>query len=67
MKTKYQKAYTAFVEKGQELTPKQITSRFGIANPHDVVYTLRQSGYKIETMKVANRNGTVTTKYRFVA
>lgn len=65
--TKYQKAYDALVNKGLELTTKQIQSRFGIANPYDVVYTLRNNGYNIVMNKVENRNGTTTNKYRYVA
>jgi hypothetical protein len=65
--TKYQKAYDALVNKGQELTTKQISSRFGIANPYDVVYTLRANGFNIVNEKTTNRNGTSTTKYRYVA
>ena len=36
----------AFTE-GATLTAKQIASRFGVANPHNVVYALRRKGYAI--------------------
>jgi hypothetical protein len=65
--TKYQKAYDALVNKGLELTTKQITSRFGVANPYDVIYMLRNNGFNIVNEKVTNRNGTKTSKYRYVA
>lgn len=65
--TKYQKAYDALVNKGLELTTKQIQSRFGVANPYDVIYTLRNNGYNIVMNKVTNRNGTTTNKYSYVA
>ena len=64
--TKYQKAYDALVNKGYELTSKQISARFGIANPRDVVYSLRNNGFNIVRETVETRNGT-TTKYRYVS
>jgi hypothetical protein len=32
---------------GETLTASQISSRFGVANPHNVVYALRRKGYAI--------------------
>lgn len=32
---------------GETLTPAQISARFNVANPHDVVYNLRRKGYAI--------------------
>lgn len=64
--TKYQKVYNALVEKGMDLSAKQISSRFGIANPHDAIYYLRNLGYNIVTTKVTAKNGTTTNKYSYV-
>ena len=33
-------------------TPKQITHFFGLKNPYDVAYKLRQKGYRIQTTTV---------------
>jgi hypothetical protein len=33
-------------------TPKQITHFFGLKNPYDVAYKLRQKGYHIATTSV---------------
>jgi hypothetical protein len=45
--TKVDKVYSAIVVNGQQLTAKQISARFNVANPHDTVYTLRMEGYPI--------------------
>lgn len=65
--TKYEKVYNALVNKGLELTSKQISSRFGIANPYDAIYSLRNAGYNIVMTKVTSKNGTVTNKYSYVS
>lgn len=64
--TKYDKVYNALVTKGMALTSKQISTRFGVANPYDVIYTMRNNGYNIVTTKTVAKNGTVTNKYRYV-
>lgn len=46
--------------KGRSLTPAQITSRFNVANPHDVIYNLRKRGNNIVTEEVKRGNQTVT-------
>ena len=45
-KTINQRVLEAF-EKGQELTSKQISTRFGAGNPQSVVQSLRFAGYPI--------------------
>jgi len=45
--TKVDKVYSAIVVNGQQLTAKQNSARFNVANPHDTVYTLRMEGYPI--------------------
>ena len=49
------------LQKGEQLTAKQITSRFGIANPTATVSDLRiRGGFAV----YANKRGDTYTKYR---
>lgn len=64
MNTAVQKTYEALVLDGQELTAKQIAARFNVANPHDVVYALRNEGYAIYLNRHVDTKGRVTHKYR---
>jgi len=52
------------LQNGEELTAKQISSRFNVANPHDVVYQLRNQGYCIYLNEKTNSKGVVKGKYR---
>ena len=62
--TKQARLIEAF-EQGAELTAKQITQRFGFANPTATVSDLRlRSGLAIYANKRTNKLGGVTTKYR---
>ena len=63
MMTKSQALLEAF-QKGEQLTAKQITSRFGIANPTATVSDLRFDGYAIYANKRTNKRGDTYTKYR---
>jgi hypothetical protein len=49
---------------GEQLTAKQITSRFGIANPTATVSDIRDQGYAIYANKRTNSLGDTYTKYR---
>jgi hypothetical protein len=49
---------------GDNLTSKQITARFGIANPRAVVNQLRNMGYAIYLNKHRDTKGRETQKYR---
>jgi predicted ArsR family transcriptional regulator len=49
---------------GNELTAKQIASRFGIASPTKVVSLVRQEGYAVYLNKHTDTKGRVTHKYR---
>ena len=49
---------------GEQLTAKQITSRYSVANPTALVSALRSSGFAIYGNKVTNAKGEVKTKYR---
>lgn len=51
-------------QNGEELTANQITARYGVANPHDVVYNLRREGYAIYLNSRKNARGEIMQKYR---
>lgn len=53
----------ALVE-GEELTAKQISARYGVANPHSVIYSARRLGYPIYLNTRRNSKGETTQKYR---
>ncbi len=56
-----QTALLEALKNGEELTEKQITSRFGIANPTATVSDLRiRGGFAV----YANKRGETFTKYR---
>jgi len=62
--TKQARLIKAF-ESGAELTAKQITQRFGFANPTATVSDLRlRSGLAIYANKRTNKLGGTYTKYR---
>lgn len=53
------------LQNGEELTAKQITARFGIANPTATVSDLRlRSGFAVYANPHKDSKGRVTTKYR---
>ena len=52
------------LQKDEQLTAKQIASRFGIANPTATVSDLRFGGYAIYANKRTNKRGDTFTKYR---
>jgi len=49
---------------GQELTAKQIKTRFGACNPGAVIQALRFSGYSIYLNTHKDTKGRITKKYR---
>lgn len=54
--------------KGQKLSAKQITSRFGVANPSATISDLRRrDGQKVVVTRTTAKNGTVTSKYMLSA
>ena len=64
MTTKSERLIQAF-ESGAELTAKQITQRFGFANPTATVSDLRlRNGLAIYANKRTNKLGGTYTKYR---
>lgn len=66
VKTQTARAINAFVNKGQALTAKQITARFGAANPRGLVYSLRQKGYNVKLVTTKDSRGRETSKYTYV-
>jgi predicted ArsR family transcriptional regulator len=52
------------LQNGEQLTAKQITYRFDIANPTATVSDLRFQGYAIYANKRTNNRGESFTKYR---
>ena len=54
----------AALESGEELTAKQIASRFNIANPTAVIANLRNEGHVIYTNSRKNHRGHTVSKYR---
>ena len=52
------------LEKGEELTAKQISARFNIANPTAVICNLRAEGHVIYTNTRKNHRGVSVSKYR---
>jgi Helix-turn-helix domain len=49
---------------GEELTGKQISARFGVANARGVIHTLRSEGFPVYLNKHTDSKGRVTNKYR---
>jgi predicted ArsR family transcriptional regulator len=64
MNTTKSQALLEALQNGEQLTAKQITHRFGIANPTATVSDLRFGGYAIYANKRTNRRGDTYTKYR---
>lgn len=52
------------LERGEELTAKQIAHRFSMPNPTASVSALRFKGYSIYANKRTNKLGDTHTKYR---
>jgi hypothetical protein len=63
--TKTDRVFEAIVINGEQLTSKQMASRYSIANPHDAIYQIRMQGYPIYLNKHTDTKGRVTQKYRF--
>lgn len=62
--TKTQRLVEA-LQRGEQLTAKQISARFGIANPTATVSYLRMNhGYAVYANRHTDTKGRVTTKYR---
>jgi hypothetical protein len=53
-----------FLKTGATVTAKQITSRFGLKNPHEAIRQLRQDGVCVYSNATTLSDGTKATKYR---
>jgi hypothetical protein len=49
---------------GNTVTSKEITGKFGLANPHEAIRQLRQQGLCVYANPVTLWDGTPSTKYR---
>lgn len=49
---------------GEQLTAKQISSRYGVRNPTAVITQLRQQGYAVYLNTRRNSKGETVSKYR---
>lgn len=58
-----QRLFEAFAN-GEELTAKQISARFGVANPRATIHTLRMEGFPIYLNKRVDTKGRAKMKYR---
>lgn len=63
MQTKQNRLLEA-LQNGEQLTAKQIASRFDMPNPTASVSALRFQGYAIYANKRTNKRGETYTKYR---
>ena len=52
------------LQKGEQLTAKQIAQRFEIANPTATISNIRFAGYAVYANKRTNSRGDTYTKYR---
>tara|TARA_R110000868_G_scaffold28283_4_gene106364 strand:- start:4250 stop:4504 length:255 start_codon:yes stop_codon:yes gene_type:complete len=64
MKTTKQNRLLEALQKGEQLTAKQISVRFGIANPTATISDIRFSGFPVYANKRTNKLGQTFTKYR---
>jgi predicted transcriptional regulator len=53
-----------YLQSGKKVTAKQITARFGLANPHEAVRQLRMKGYAVYANSGKLWNGDITTRYQ---
>jgi predicted ArsR family transcriptional regulator len=52
------------LQRGEQLTAKQIAARFGVANPTATISDIRYQGFAIYANRSTDTKGRVTTKYR---
>ena len=53
-----------YLKSGKTVTAKQITARFGLANPHEAIRQLRMKGYAVYANEGKMWNGETTTRYK---
>jgi hypothetical protein len=59
-----QERVTEALLSGEELTAKQISARFGVANPTATISDIRYSGIPVYANQRKNSKGEVVTRYR---
>ena len=52
------------LQNGEQLTAKQISARFNVANPTATISNIRFAGYAVYANEHTDTKGRVTTKYR---
>lgn len=65
METAYNRLLTA-LRTGAELTAKQISARFSVAQPYDLVYRMRENGFNVKMIERTNSKGQTKGFYRLV-
>lgn len=60
--TGIERVYNA-LRAGEALTAKQISARFGLSNPRDAVYSIRQNGFAVALVEHVDTKGRVKRKY----
>lgn len=52
------------LQRGEQLTAKQIAARFGVANPTATISDIRYQGFAVYANRHVDTKGRVSTKYR---
>lgn len=53
-----------YLLKGKTVTPAELSTKFRLGNPYEVIRQLRMKGYAIYTNKATLWNGNQTVKYK---
>lgn len=63
--SKVNRVQEALVKNREALTSKQISARFGLANPRDAIYTIRRRGYIINLNQHIDNSNRTKNKYNY--
>ena len=63
MKSSKIKRLATALRSGSQLTAKQIASRFNVVNPYDLVYRLRNDGFRVRSLETTNSKGETKLRY----
>jgi len=63
MKSSKIKSLATALRSGSQLTAKQIASRFNVVNPYDLVYRLRNDGFRVRSLETTNSKGETKPRY----
>jgi len=58
--------FRAFLDRAESLTARQISARYRVANPYDLIYRLRNEGLQIKTLSTKNSRGKTVNRYCFI-